>query len=248
MPALAFLSDPLFWTVALAAFAAATVRGFSGFGAGMVFMPIAAACLGPKQAAGILFVVDLALIAPFVIRAVPVVEWREIVPLGVGAAIMVPLGVLILLRFGALQVRWSMSAMILGSVALLATGVRYRGRTRAWLSVLVGGVSGLMGGVAQLSGPPVVIYWLGRAVAPAVMRANAIVFFCFTTAVGGVAYFMGGIFTADVMLKSALLIPVYGAGMLFGSRLFGLASEATYRRIAYALIIAVAVLTLPLFG
>ena len=48
----------------------AIVRGFSGFGAGLIFMPVAAACLGPKPAAGILYIIDTLLILPFVAQAV----------------------------------------------------------------------------------------------------------------------------------------------------------------------------------
>ena len=69
VPSFDFLTDPLFWIAALAAFVAALIRGFSGFGAGLIFMPVAAACLGPKPAAGILFVIDTILILPFVAQA-----------------------------------------------------------------------------------------------------------------------------------------------------------------------------------
>ena len=37
-------------------------------------------------------------------------------------------------------------------------------------------------------------------------------------------------------------------GIFIGSRMFGLASEATYRGIAYASILFVAVVSLPVFG
>jgi hypothetical protein len=80
------------------------------------------------------------------------------------------------------------------------------------------------------------------------MRANALTFFMFTTAVSGVALFAGGIFTADVMAQSAAVFPIYAAGIFIGGRMFGLTSEATYRSIAYATILFVAIVSMPVLG
>jgi uncharacterized membrane protein YfcA len=245
---MAFLAEPLFWVAATAAFLAALIRGFSGFGAGLVFMPVGAACFDPKTAAGVLFVIDTILILPFVARAVRIVDWPDVLPLGLGAVLAVPAGALVLFTVDPVALRWGLSIAILVSVGILAAGWRYRGRTRAWLSLIVGGLAGFMSGAAQIPGPPVLIYWLGRDVVSATMRANAIVFFLFTTVISGIAFVIGGIFTAEVMVLSAALFPVYAAGILIGSRMFGLASETTYRRIAYASILFVAAASLPVFG
>ncbi len=242
------LHDPPVWIGAGAAFAAALVRGFSGFGAGMIFMPVAAACFGPRAAAGVLFVIDTLLILPFIPRALRKIDWRELLPMAVGSVLAVPLGAWVLLHADPVPIRWGISITCLISVALLAGGLRYRGPTRAPLSLAVGGVAGFLSGVAQIPGPPVLIYWLGREIVSATMRANAIVFFCFSTVAAGFAFLLAGIFTREVMLLSALYLPVYALGMALGSLLFGRASEATYRAISYAVIVFVAVTTLPLFG
>jgi uncharacterized membrane protein YfcA len=248
VPTFQFLTEPLFWIAALAALVASAVRGFSGFGAGLIFMPVAAACLGPKVAAGTLYVIDTILVLPFVVKAVRLVDWREIAPLGLGAAATVPAGTAVLLYLDPVPLRWGLSLAILGSVGILAAGWRYRGPTRAWLSLLVGALAGFMGGSAQIPGPPVLIYWLGRQIVSATMRANALTFFMFTTVVTGIAFVFGGIFTAEVMARSAALFPVYAVGIFLGGRMFGLASEATYRRIAYATILFVAIVSMPVFG
>jgi uncharacterized protein len=248
VPTFESLANPLFLAVALTALVAATVRGFSGFGGALIFVPVAAACYSPKIAAGVLYVVDSLLILPLVVNAVGKVDWREIMPLGIGAAVTVPAGVAVLVYIDPIPLRWGLSLTILLSVGLLAAGWRYRGPTRVWLSVLVGAVAGFMGGSAQIPGPPVLIYWLGRQVVSATMRANAIVFFLFTTVISGISFYVGGIFTSEVMTLSVALLPFYGLGMFVGSRLFGRASEATYRRIAYVTILVSAIVSMPVFG
>ena len=248
MPTTEFLTDPIFWIVALTALVAAVVRGFSGFGSGLIFMPVAAALLSPKSAAGILYVIDTILILPFVAKAVRVVDWHDVIPLGIGAVVAVPLGVAVLLHADPVPLRWGLSLAILASIGALAAGLRYRGPTRLPLSLGVGAIAGFLSGAVQIPGPPVLIYWLGRKVVSATMRANAIVFFMFTTIISGIGFLYGGIFTADVMAKSAALLPVYAVGIFAGSLLFGRASEATYRSIAYATILAAAVISMPVFG
>jgi uncharacterized membrane protein YfcA len=244
----AFFAEPLFLVIAAIAFAAAAVRGFSGFGSGLIFMPIGAACLGPKDAAGTLFIIDTILILPFVSTAIRKVAWRELAPLGIASMLAVPLGAVVLLHADPAPLRWGISLAIIASVGVLAAGWRYHGPTRVWMSALVGCLAGFMSGAAQIPGPPVLIYWLGRGTGSATMRANAMVFFMATTIVSGIAFALGGVFTTQVAGYAAALFPIYAIGIFLGGRMFGWASETTYRRIAYAAILASAVISMPVFG
>jgi uncharacterized membrane protein YfcA len=242
-----FLAEPAMWVVVAGALVAGLVRGFAGFGAGMIYIPIAAAAFDPRIAAGTLFIFDTIIIIPLVVRAARHVAWREILPLGLGAMIAVPAGVAVLIHVDPVPIRWGLSVAILAAVAALAGGWRYRGPERLPLSIALGGLSGFMSGLAQLAGPPVLVYWLGRDTPAQRLRANAIIFFCFTTVIAGFAYAASGLFTAEVATRSVVLLPVYGIAIYAGSRFFGSTSEATYRRIAYGLITFVALATLPAF-
>lgn len=248
MPSFDFLASPPFWATALAALVAALVRGFSGFGAGMIFMPVAAAMLGPKPAAGILYVIDTILILPFLFGALRRVDWADVLPLGIGAMLAVPLGAWVLLNVDPIPLRWGLSLAILAAVGLLAAGIGYRGPTRTPVALAVGALAGFLSGAAQLPGPPVLIYWLGRQLVSTTMRANAIAFFMFTTLISGFAFLWGGIFTAEVMRQSAALFPFYAIGIFIGSRLFGRAHESTYRWIAHVTIVIAALISMPVFG
>lgn len=54
------------------AFIAATARGFSGFGAALIFMPLASSVAGPRFVAALLLVIDLVSAAPLIPNA-----WRN---------------------------------------------------------------------------------------------------------------------------------------------------------------------------
>jgi uncharacterized protein len=127
----------------------------------------------------------------------------------------------------------------------LISGWRYDGKPTTTTTVTVGGLAGLSGGAAQIGGPPVVAYWLGGTVAATIVRANLLLYFAISTVIAVVTYLAAGLLTTSIFALAVVAGPAYGLGLLFGSRLFGFASETMFRRTCYALIAAAVVLGLP---
>ena len=75
------------------AFVAGTVRGFSGFGSGLVFLPIAAQVLSPFQALTTVVIADLLGAVPNVPRAVRDCNKGDVLRLLAGLAVALPLGI-----------------------------------------------------------------------------------------------------------------------------------------------------------
>src|SRR5215510_6738863 len=82
--------------IAVTAAVAGLVRGFSGFGSAMIFVPVASALTSPHTAVVMIFVCDTVLTVPLVIAAVRTCVWREVIPLAAGALATVPLGIWLL--------------------------------------------------------------------------------------------------------------------------------------------------------
>jgi uncharacterized membrane protein YfcA len=130
---------------------------------------------------------------------------------------------------------------------MLVSGWAYRGRRTGLVTAGVGAMGGLLSGAAQIGGPPIVAFWLGSRLRPDVVRANVVLYFAVSSVFSGIAYVAGGLITQAVLMLALLLGPAYGLGIYLGSRLFGLASETTFRRICYALIGVAATVSLPIF-
>ena len=77
------------------------------------------------------------------------------------------------------------------------------------------------------------------------MRANIILFFAVTTLFSGTGYVWSGLITVRVLMIAALIAPVYGYGTWAGSRMFGLASEQTFRRICLTMICVATLISMP---
>jgi uncharacterized membrane protein YfcA len=249
MPALGletFTSASMLFLVG-SAFVAGLARGFSGFGSALIFIPLASSLIGARLASPLLLVIDFVAAAPLIPNAWRHAERRDIGLMLLGTLIGVPLGTWALTQIDPLAVRWMIVALIVPMLALLMSGWRYRGTPTTVLTAAVGAVAGFFNGVAQVGGPPIVLYWLRDLTAARTVRANIIVFFAASSVLTIVSYLTGGVLTTSVLGLALLTGPGFGVGLWLGSRMFGLASEQTFRRICYALIALAALISLPLF-
>jgi uncharacterized membrane protein YfcA len=229
----------------VSAFIAALARGFSGFGAALIFLPLAATVVDPKIASPLLLITDAVLAVGFIPNAYAQADKREVGIMGMGAVIGIPFGTLVLVRADPLHLRWAIVVLATLMLALLMSGWRYRGRPTAPLTFGVGAFAGVCSGAAQVGGPTVVAYWLGSPAGPALVRANIILYFALSTAIAMVAYYFGGVLTLTVLKLALVVGPVYGLGLAIGARLFGVADERIFRRICYALIVVAVLVSLP---
>jgi uncharacterized protein len=227
---------------------AGMARGFSGFGAALIFVPVAARLIGPQQASPVLLITDIIVAAPIIWKSWGLARKRDVGLMALGGFIGVPIGTYILKHGDTLTLRWLIAGLTAVMLALLLTGWRYHGRPHAFLTSCVGAISGLFSGIAQIGGPPVVAYWLGGDTKAAVMRASTFLFFAIGSATTIVSYSIGGLLTAPVFKLSLMVLPFFGLGLWAGNHMFGLASETFFRRACLALIAGSLLVSLPLWG
>lgn len=231
----------------LFALAAGLSRGFSGFGAALIFVPLASALVGPKIAAPILVIIDPVFASFLIPKAYKLANKREVSLMFVGALIGVPIGTAILAHYPPLTLRWMIAIMATAMLILLMSGWRYRGKPNAFATTCVGGLSGLFTGIAQIGGPPVVSYWMGTDTSHIQLRANIIIYFAASSALTIATYLFGGLMSSQVLKLSLVAGPAYGLGIWGGSQMFGLATPQFFRISSLVLIAFAVVVSLPLF-
>lgn len=227
------------------ALVAGMARGFSGFGGALIFMPLASTAISPQLASATLLLADGITALTLIPNAAVTAPKRDPVLLATGALVGAPLGTLALVHLPTLSLRWGISVMVLAMLGLLVSGLRYRGRSTPPLSMAVGLVSGFFSGAAQLGGPPVVAYLIGRDMPGRSVRASLILFFALSSLISAASYGVNGLLTLASLTLAALVAPVFALGLFLGSRLFGLASERLFRRVCFGLIGAAALGGLP---
>lgn len=237
--------EPPLIAALVAALVAGLVRGFAGFGGALIFMPVAAAALDPRVAAPAFLVMDFVLTLPMLWNAVRTCRWPTVLPAAIGAIITVPVGAAILAHADPVTLRWGLSALVLALLILLASGLRYSGEPHRAASIGVGAVSGILGGIGQVAGPPVIAFWVAGPYPPPVIRANLMTYFTIMSLSTFAAYAWNGLFTGEALETIVLFAPIYAVALFAGARLFGKAPERYYRRLAYAVIVLAAVTSVP---
>ncbi|HYF56306.1 MAG TPA: sulfite exporter TauE/SafE family protein [Salinarimonas sp.] len=240
-------SDPrIAFTIAITALAG-FVRGFTGFGAGMIMIPAIGATYDPVTAIILLFIVDAGATTPMLLPHFRNCRWAEVGPVALAASAAFPLGLAFLLSTDPVIVRWMLSLFVLAVTVLLAAGWRYRGEPGIGRSLAVGGGMGALSGAIGLGGPLIVLFWLGGPERAARVRSNIFAFFGLFSVVSFLGFWWNGLFTPARTLAGLALLPLYAGLVLVGSRLFDRSSDETYRRAALALCGLIAVASMPVW-
>jgi len=237
----------LIWLI-LRVFVAGMVRGFSGFGTAMIYLPGAAQWLSPFAAITTLVTMEMIGPLPNIPRALREGHWRDVLRLGAGMALALPLGVWVLSKVAPEVFRYGLSFSALGLLVLLMAGVRYRGNLHRSMIYLTGGLGGFMAGVVGLPGPPIIMLYMAARHPTNVIRASIILYLFLADAAMLLVYALFGnlVFWA-IGLGLVLAVP-YLLGNMLGARIFRPEAERAYRLVAYAIIAFSAVSGLPFLG
>ena len=238
------IQQPWFAWVAAAAGVAGAVRGLTGFGSALILVPILSMFLGPVVAVPVLNIVDGAATCLLLPDAVRRCRWSEVIPLFAGALALLPFGVYALRYVDPATLRHVMSVVILAIVACMTVGARYVGSPSRAVGAGVGALSGLMSGAIGLSGPPIVLFWLGGQADAWTARANMIAYLGLLSVAVITLMSWDGLMTWPVLRLSIVLMPIYAVGVLLGARGFRIAPERWFRAFALGLIAAVAIVSL----
>ncbi|MEM6666731.1 MAG: sulfite exporter TauE/SafE family protein [Pseudomonadota bacterium] len=240
------IADRTFWAISAVVFVAGVVRGFSGFGTAMIYIPMAGALVNPIFAVASLQIFDLPPTLPLVIQAMRRVIWRDVLPIVLFAALGVPVGITMLKLVDPLVLRWLIAGIIVTLLAALTSGFRYSGRPNIAMTAGAGLCAGLCSGIASMAGPPAILYWISGPAEKHVLRANTQVFLGLMTIFTLSSFFIAGVFTRQSIIWGIALMVPYGAGLFAGAQVFPFASERIYRKVAFGLILLAVALSLPI--
>ncbi len=234
---------------------AAFIRGLSGFGLALILVPVLALTVTPEQAVvaanALGVVMGLASI-----RGARAAAERSATSIALLAVVTTPVG-LALLAVTPDQV----ARVVIALAALLAFTVVLRPRRAAVVTAqsadaeppgqpgpglirATGVTSGLLAGFAGIPGPPVIAFYLGRAVAPAAARASVFIVFLATSISACIAALALSIADVTAGWLTILLAPAVLIGNWLGSRAFGRVSPLAWRLCAGGIVAGAALVAL----
>ncbi|MEM7250613.1 MAG: sulfite exporter TauE/SafE family protein [Pseudomonadota bacterium] len=226
------------------------MRGFLGFGSGMLMAPVFAVLFGPTATVGVIVLMESVVTIQLWPSVRKQIEWRIVAPMGAVAAAMMPIGSWLLVSLDPDSLTRLIAIVVLVSVLILAMGWRYQGTKRPSASVGVGAISGVLMAATSLGNPPVALYFLSSGDEAATSRANFTGYFA-VTLVALIAWMLAmGLIDTSVGLLAAAMLPVFSLASWAGARFFQRSDDQLYRRAALLLLALVAgyVLVRDYFG
>jgi uncharacterized membrane protein YfcA len=238
--------EGLGWLVA-GVFLAGAVRGFSGFGAALVYMPIAGQFLPPLWALITLVIMEVFGPIPNLPAAWRAADRAQVARIAVGGAVALPVGLAVLLAVQSEVFRYMVGALVLTMPILMLCGLRLAGPITPRLQYGTGVVSGLVGGIAGLPGPPVILLYMASSTAAAVMRANIMLYLVVVDLTLIVVISLTGRMEAVPLLLGLILALPNLLGNLAGAAMFRPERQRLYRMFGLGVMMVVGLTSLPIW-
>lgn len=226
-----------FFVVFLAAF----TQGVVGFGFGLVTMALLPLFLSERFAIPFVAVYCLGVAALIAWQLRAHLDWRRAVPLLVGTALGVPLGVLALQVANPLHVKLVLGVTLIlySAWSLMTTVTREREIPVAWAYV-AGAASGVLGAF-NTGGPPAVVYTTLRNWDKDATKSTLQVVFVLTSIIQLTGFAWTGMMTADILLQNLIMAPAIILGVVLGHLLYKRIDQLTFKRALLAVLFVVGV-------
>ncbi|MEM6478148.1 MAG: sulfite exporter TauE/SafE family protein [Pseudomonadota bacterium] len=242
------LTQPGLVWVLIAVFVAGLVYGFAGFGAALIFMPVATAFLDPVIAVGafqLSAVISLLTVVP---RAWRAADRPATIQLLLASLIGMPLGLWALVTLEGTLIRLVVLAVAAMTLIVLLLGWRRKTKEALGPRLAIGAATGAVGGATGLNGPVMILFQLSSKDGAERSRANTICFLTLNSMLMVPVMALTGVLPASAIPLGIIMLLPYGLGGLCGQALFDPNREGLYRRVAYCIIAAALVAGLPVWA
>ena len=240
---ISFSGEPGMAIIAIVAFAAGLIRGFTGFGGPAFMLAILTLFFTPYSIVSKILVVDF-IASVYLFKAVyRQIDWRSTAYMVIPTLLFMPLGHWLLIELDPLLMKRAIALIIAAASLLMLTGFRYRlPMTTRWL-VFVGICSGIVFGGSYIALVAVVFILLGPYDKD---QGRTLIISWATFTVLGFAFISvaSGTTGVDDVIAAAPGAASYLLGTWIGSQGFRNSSEKLFRRAAIAILLCLSAVNL----
>jgi uncharacterized membrane protein YfcA len=215
-------------------FTAFYLRGFTGFGSAVFGVPLILLMAGIGFVVPAYLILDAAATGILTIETKKYFRWRIALPVVLG---MIPgniVGTYILSSYEipALKIILGILILIFSLYTFFVRKTPEIKDRRGFLGFTAGCVSGVLGGIFGVSGPPIVIYLKYRIPEKDMFRAQIVLLIIFENVFRVFLYTYGGLFNPFNLTFALILLPAMAVGLFLGSKSNIRASQRTFDIIA----------------
>lgn len=214
-----FLTPQLGWALLLI-FAAALVRGYTGFGFAAVAITGLNLVWPPQISVPVIILLDLIGSVGLLRPAWPASDRALIGRLASGALVGIPLGLTLLIQLPETLLKLVINAGVLVMTMILTIRPGRARREYPWVTRFVGSISGAFTAAASIGGLPIVCYLMSTPLNAAAQRASMVIFLAATDLVVLALLIASGLLGLHLLLPILLLLLPTVAGVHLGKIAF----------------------------
>ena len=205
------------------------LRGFIGFGSGLLMIPILSYFFSPIFAMVFNIVIEIPATIYLTFVGAKKCNFKEISPMMFTMMLTIPFGTVFLVSIDEQVIKILMSILLIFFVILIAIGWRIKATITRYVLVLGGIISGLMQGATGMGGPPYVTVLLSKNDSDEVARANILVITSGLVISAIISLYYFGLFTKNIFLTGIVTAPIYVFSTYLGSKFFNHSGNKYFR-------------------
>ena len=220
------------------------IRGFLGFGSGLITIPILSYLYSPIFS--ILFNIAIEIPATIYLTYVGAksCKFKEISPMFFAMMLTIPIGTIFLVSVNEQLIKIIMSILVIFFVLLIASGWKLKATVTKYVLTISGVISGLMQGATGMGGPPYATVLLSKGDSDNVTRGNILIMSTGIVISAIISFYMFNLFTKELLLTGLITSPIYILATYTGTKFFDLSGNRYYRNISLFSLGLIGVLTL----
>ena len=220
------------------------IRGFLGFGSGLITIPILSFLYSPIFAIAFNIIIEIPTTIYLTFIGARTCKFKEISPMFFSTILTIPIGTIFLISINEQIIKIIMSVLVILFVILIASGWRIKSTITKSVMFITGAISGLMQGITGMGGPPIVTVLLSKGDNDNVTRGNIIIMATVIVigALISLCYF--NLFSKYLLLTSITVSPLYLLASFMGSRFYNLSGNQYFRNASLLVLMIIGIMTL----
>jgi len=208
------------------------IRGFLGFGSGLITIPILSFIYSPIFAVVFNIIIEVPTTIYLTFSGIKNCKFKEIAPMFFSMMLMIPIGTIFLISIDEHIIKILMSILVIFFVVLIASGWRLKTTITKYVLIIGGTVSGLMQGSTGMGGPPFATIILSKGDNNKVTRGNILIMSSGVVISAVISMYFFNLFSFELLFTGMLASPIYILASYIGSLYFNSSGKKYFRNIS----------------
>jgi uncharacterized protein len=220
-------------------FIAFLVRSTFGFGDALIAMPLLVMSINIQMAAPLMAMLAWCMALMILAKNRHNVNFKMSWKLVISALLGVPVGLLYLTRISETLVSILLALFIIAFAMVRLSGVNIKSKTPSIVVLLVGFISGILGGAYNTNGPPIIMLMSAQNWPPKVFRSTLQSYFFFVGAGVVAGHIAWGNINNQVLTYFVFALPALTGAFFLGEYWFGKFNSEKFYNWVYVLLIII---------